>query len=76
MLAQGGQNFGFVDTDTVLQLTVHFVIDFVHQLDGRLYAFLVFGRLAGGDGLVVGHPYLVEFFQVGRIDGDEVDAFV
>ena len=76
MFAQGRQYFGLVDADTVFQLSVHFPVDFIHQFDGRLYAFVVFRCFAGSNGLVVGYTYLVEFFKVRRIDGDKVNAFV
>ena len=76
MLPQCGQYLLFVDADAFFQLAVHLFVDFGYQLYGGLHALLVAMRGAGGNGLVVGHAYLVELFQVGRVYGYEVDALV
>ena len=76
LLPQGRQYFLFVDADTLFQLAVHLFVDFGHQLHGGLHALFIAVCGAGGNGLVVGHAYLVELFQVGRINGYKVNAFI
>ena len=76
MFPQGGQYLLFVDADTFLQLAVDFLVDFIYQFGGRLHSLFIALRGSGGYGLMVGYAYLVEFFQIGGVYGNEVDAFV
>ena len=76
MFPQGGQYLLFVDADTVFQLAVDFPVDFIYQLGGGLHSLFIALRGSGGYGFMVGHAYLVEFFQIGGVYGNEVDAFV
>ena len=74
VFAQGGQFF--VNAYTVVQLAVYFVVDFFHEFAGGLYGFFIALRCAGCHGLVVRHPDFVKLFQIGGVDGDEIDALV
>ena len=76
MFPQGGQYLLFVDADTFLQLAVDFLVDFIYQFGGRLHSLFIALRGSGGYGLMVGYAYLVEFFQIGRVYRNKVDAFV
>lgn len=76
VFAQGGQYLFFVNAYTVVQLAVYFVVDFFHEFAGGLYGFFIALRCAGCHGLVVRHPDFVKLFQIGRVDGDEIDALV
>ena len=76
MFPQGGQYLLFVNADTLLQLAVDFPVDFIYQLGSGLHTLFVALRGSGGYGLMVGHTYLVEFFQIGGVYGNKVDAFV
>ena len=51
-------------------------INFIHEFAGGLYGFFIALRCAGCHGLVVRHPDFVKLFQIGRVDGDEIDALV
>ena len=75
MFPQGGQYLLFVDADTFLQLAIDFLVDFIYQF-GRLHSLFIALRGSGGYGLMVGYAYLVEFFQIGRVYRNKVDAFV
>ena len=58
---------------TVVQLPGDFPVDFLYQFTGRLYGFFIALRCAGCHGLVVRHPDFVKLFQIGGVDGDEID---
>ena len=73
---QGRKYLLLVDTDTVLHLAVYFKVYRIHQFDGRLYGFLVTLCSTGSYSFMVGNAYFVEFFQVGRINGYKVNAFI
>ena len=62
--------------DTILQLSVHFPVDFFQQLLGRLQGFFRSICYAGGYSFVVGYSDFVELFQVGGINRDKIDTFV
>ena len=61
---------------TCLLYTSYFVVDFFHEFAGGLYGFFIALRCCGCDGLVVRHPNFVKLFQIGGVDGDEIDALV
>ena len=73
---QGGQYLFFVDADTFLQLAVYFPVDLSNQFDGGLYGLFIVVCSPCCYGFMVGHAYLVELLQVGRIYRNKVDALI
>jgi len=74
-LTQGGNELALIDAHAVLELHVHLVGDLVDELVG-LGGRHVVAVSARGHGTVFGHAYLIEFLEVGGIDGYEMDTFV
>ncbi len=74
---QGRKYLLLVDTNTILHLAVYFKVYRIHQFDGRIVRFLHrFPLLRKATALWSANAYFVEFFQVGRINGYKVNAFI
>ena len=65
----------FVYTYSFFQLIVYLLIDFFQDFL-RLLDWLFIGFRSGDDGFMIGHTYLIELFQIGRINGYEIDALI
>ena len=65
-----------VDKHTVVQLPIDFPVDFFYEFAGGLYGFFVAFRGSRSDRFMVGHTDFVKFFEIGRVDGNEINALV